>query len=145
VIVSLLVVAILAGAGAGYLVGYVTKTATTEITAQNAQPQLLGSHGVLNIQGVGSFYYMEDNSSIPQSFTYKNVTFSHITGRTYTGGTCDGYTLTFRDGSSENLTACSTPFDFPSVFVFTQHKSSNGFPQAGLAMSPNGTLYFLVS
>lgn len=117
-----------------------TSSATTSV-----ESFLLGSSGVLNIQGIGSFYYLQDNSSIPQTFTYRNVTFSHITGKTYTGGTCDGYTITFKDGSSENLTACSTPFDFPTVFVFTQHKSPNGNPQAGLAMSANGALYFLVS
>lgn len=120
-------------------------TGTSTSTAAAEQSPILGSSGVVNIQGIGSFYYLQDNSSIPQIFTYENITFSLITGKTYTGGTCAGYTITFLDGSSENLTACSTPFAFPTVFVFTQQKASNGNPQAGLAMSPMGTLYFLVS
>ncbi len=119
-------------------------TGTSASTTTAEQSPLLGSSGVLNIQGIGSFYYLQDNRSIPMTFTYRNVTFSLITGKTYTGGTCAGYTITFQGGSSENLTACSTPFDFPTVFVFTQQKASNGNPQAGLAMSAKGALYFLV-
>lgn len=117
-------------------------TGTSTTTAE--QPALLGSSGVISIEGVGWFYYLEDNSSIPQTFTYKNVTFSLITGITYTGGACAGYTITFQGGLSENLTACSTPFDFPTVFVFTQQEASNG-QKAGLALFSSGTLYFLVN
>lgn len=114
----------------------------------------------------------QDSWSFPMSFLFRDpsvkpVNFTDFTPRgeacsDILGCECLNYNITFQDGSSENLGDCSFAcgasisfgcyantsgnsltsggYDITS-FNFTKHTN----PQAGLALSASGTLYFLVS
>jgi hypothetical protein len=116
------------------------------------------------------FYYFQANDSDERSF-YFGVSYSNQSGTYHAtanfseslpprdfvpfdvqGITCKYYTVTFQEKyprppflgpfSSEDLGVCAWTEIMPtSAFNFTMHTN----PQAGLAYSPNGTLYFLVS
>lgn len=136
--------------------------ATSTVFSSGAPPQLLGSRGNINMYNLTSpqstvgLEYFEANSTDQQSFyyrwtpdtrTYLSVNFSEYTP-TVTAFVdfqfyCKYYSVTFQDNSSENLSVCRET-DLPSAttqFTFTQHMD----PQAGLAYSTNGVLYFLIT
>ena len=103
------------------------------------------------VVGGKGFNYAAWNSSTPNTFTIYNVKFSVWTNTTITntGGSCyggvggyGGYILTFSDGSSENLSACTIGPNPPMSIRLTNHVN----PQAGLLVIPStGTVFFLVS
>jgi hypothetical protein len=114
-----------------------------------------------------------DSWSFPMSFLFRDpsvkpVNFTDFTpigdgcGTDILGCTCLSYKVTFIDGSSENLGDCSAACGTSTSFACYENISGNNLtsggydttsfnftrhtdPQAGLALSASGTLYFLVS
>ena len=133
---------------------YLTTTYTTTTTASLAT-QPLSNSGYIEISNGSSFkifHYVQWNSSTPNTFTIANVKFTlWTTTESYTGVECygaangvshGGYAITFPDGSTERMTACTISFNPSTAIQLTGHIN----PQAGLFIFPaTGAVYFLVS
>jgi len=127
---------------------------TYTITQSAPAPQPLSSSGVIQVLNGSSFkafYYVQWNSSTPNTFTIDNVRFTlwSNTTVTNTAGSCygaaggyGGYVITFPDGSNETMTTCTAGPYPPAALRLTTHTN----PQAGLLIFPRTeALYFLVS
>jgi hypothetical protein len=113
----------------------------------------------------------QDSWSFPESFPFRDpsvkpVNFTDFTPRgeacsDIIGCECLSYKVTFQDSSSENLGdcsfACGASISFGCFATISQNGLTSGYditsfnftkhtnPQAGLALSASGTLFFLVS
>jgi hypothetical protein len=128
-------------------------TYTTTTTASLATQPLSNSGFIQILDGstFKVFYYVQWNSTTPNTFTIINVKFTLWTNTTVTntGGTCygaagnyGGYIITFPDGTTERMTTCTAGPNPPTALRLTTHVN----PQAGLFIFPStGAVYFLVS
>lgn len=125
--------------------GTLTPSPTSE-TTETATSIVCFIDDTVNIKDVGTFAYRrETTTGAGNVVVLKNVTFAIWvnTQVTFTFGLCSpyrGYVITFQDGTSENMTACSIAFS-PITTRLTTHRN----PRAGLSIFPDGDVFLIVS
>ena len=96
-----------------------------------------GQMGQIVIAGVGTFDFRAANYTVPNTFSFDNVTFTS-TPEVTTGAICAEFGATLQNGSSYSLGACG--FFQQSTISFTKQAT----PQAGVMLLPDRTAYVLV-
>lgn len=124
--------------------------------------RLLGTTDMLDLAGIGSFYYVRANSSTFNTFEMHGVSFQlsgnvststsatqSQSSRSSLGEVCfpnsenQSYRVSFPDGTKENLSSC---ISFSSqAGMWELHLSNHASPQAGLLMLNIGIFYYLVT